>query len=36
MDTPPLFMSKDLNEVGGRARAVHKNALAMDLCVMTR
>ena len=36
MDTPPLFMSKDLKEVGGRARAVHKNALAMDLWVMTR
>ena len=36
MDTPPLFMSKDLKEVGGRARAVHKNALAMDLWVMTK
>lgn len=36
MDTPPLCMSRDLNDVGGRARAVHRNALAMDLCVMTR
>lgn len=31
MDTPPLFMSRDLKEVGGRAKAVHRNALAMDL-----
>ena len=31
METPPLFMSKDLKEVGGRAKAVHRNALAMDL-----
>lgn len=36
MDTPPLFMSKDLKEVAGRAKAVHKKALAMDLWVTTR
>ncbi len=36
IDTPPLFMSSDLNEVGGSARAVQRKALAMDLCVMTR
>lgn len=36
IDTPPLFMSSDLNEVGGSARAVQRKALAIDLCVMTR
>lgn len=36
IDTPPLFMSSDLNQVGGRARAVQRKALAIDLCVMTR
>ena len=35
MDTPPLFISSDLNDVGGKARAVHRNALAIDLCVTT-
>lgn len=36
MEIPPLFMSKDLNEVVGRDRAVHNSALAIDLWVTTR
>lgn len=36
IDTPPLWISTALNDVGGSASAVHRKALIMDLCVMTR
>ena len=31
MDTPPLWMSTALKEVGGRASAVQRKALIIDL-----
>lgn len=36
METTPLFMSRALKEVGGKARAVHRKALAIDVWVATR
>lgn len=36
METPPLWMSTARKEVGGNARAVHRNARIIDLCVTTR